>query len=206
MSRRRYAGRRFAWLRSEAHLFYVAQVDVARRCPRPERLAVVAVFAFMLGSIGVGGFLPWATVRGRRALAETRDAVDASEIIAKIEAERYMGRHGYPPLGMWRAYLASFVLGLPSTNALIRQLQDDPELRLACGLGDNVPHRTTFNRFIRRLSRHRDLVERCMAGLTDQMRDLLPGFGEEVAVDSTAVRSHSNLSITRVYRPPVFTN
>ena len=192
MSRRRYAGRRFAWLRSEAHLYYVAQVDVARRCPRPERLAVVAVFAFMLGSIGVGGFLSWATVRGRRALAETLDTVDASELIAKIEAERYMGRHGYPPLGMWRAYLVSFVLGLPSTNALIRQLQDDPELRLACGLGDNVPHRTTFNRFIRRLSHHRDLVELCMAGLTDHLADLLPRLGEKVAVDSTVVRSHSN--------------
>ena len=193
MSRRRYAGRRFAWLRSEAHISHVSLCDVARRCP-PMKWVFVVLVASMLAPItaAVGGFLPWATVRGRRALAETLDAVDAAEIIAKIEDERYMGRHGYPPLGMWRAYLASFVLGLPSTNALIRQLQDDPELRLACGLGDNVPHRTTFNRFIRRLSRHRDLVDRCMAGLTDHLADLLPGLGEKVAVDSTVVRSHSN--------------
>ena len=192
MTKRRYAGRRFAWLRSEVRLFYVANADVARRCPKPERLVIVAGFAFMLGSIGVCAILPWATVRGRRALAETLDAVDDAEIIAKIKDERHMGRHGYPPRGMWRAYLASFVLGLPSTNALIRELQDDPELRLVCGIGNDLPHRTTFNRFIRRLSRHRDLVDRCMAKLTERMRDLLPGLGEEVAVDSTAVRSHSN--------------
>ncbi len=192
MSKRRYAGRRFAWLRQECHITVVLLVDFWRLVPKTERFIAAGGFFLILGYTSTWIFLPWATVRGRRALVETLDAVDGAEIIDAIKDERYMGRHGYSPRGMWRAYLASFVLGLPSINALIRELEDDPELRLTCGLGDNLPHRTTFNRFIRRLSRHQELVDRCMAKLTDQLGELLPGLGDEVAVDSTAVRSHSN--------------
>ena len=80
----------------------------------------------------------------------------------------------------------------PHTNSLIRLLKEDPELRATCGFGDVLPHRTTFNRFIRRLSHHADLAEVVMSSLTDRLKAELPDLGEEVAVDSTAVRTHSN--------------
>ena len=65
-------------------------------------------------------------------------------------------------------------------------------MRLLCGFSGPLPSRRTFNRFVRRLSNHHDLVAECMAGLTDQLQELLPGFGQQVAIDSTTVRSHSN--------------
>ena len=83
------------------------------------------------------------------------------------------------------------MLDLDSTNALIRRLQDNPELRLICGFS-SLPHRTTFNRFIIRLGDHLDLVDSCLAALTDKLADILPGFGENVAIDSTVVVTHSN--------------
>ena len=92
---------------------------------------------------------------------------------------------------MWRAYLASFVLNLPHTNALIREIATNPGLRAVCGL-KQLPHRSTFNRFVQRLSHHADLVESCFAALTEQLREALPDLGEVVAVDSTVVRSHSS--------------
>ena len=195
MYRRRYAGRPMARLRAELRTHYAGLVLTCRVFPKEVRVAalgVLMVLAFPMA--GPWGFVPlWTTVRrGHPDLAETLDTVDASELVARIKDDRYMGRPGYSPLALWRAYLASFILGLPSTNALIRRLQDDAELRVLCGFGLNLPHRTTFNRFISRLSRHRDRVDDCMAALTDRLAGLLPGLGEKVAVDATVVRSHSN--------------
>lgn len=81
---------------------------------------------------------------------------------------------------------------MDSTNDLIRRLQDEPALRAVCGFGDQLPHRTTFNRFISRLSDHSDLVEQCINGITTTLEDLLPGFGTEIAIDSTFVPTFSN--------------
>ena len=95
---------------------------------------------------------------------------------------------------MWQAYVASFVLNFPHTNALIRRLEEDSHLRHLCGFEDVLPHRTTFNRFIQRLSYHADLVEACFVRVTEQLKALLPELGEQVAIDSTFVRSHCNPS------------
>ncbi|MYC29196.1 MAG: transposase [Chloroflexi bacterium] len=130
-------------------------------------------------------------------LAEFRQilaCLDDSAIIDRLQAYRPTGRPGWPLRTMWNAYLASFFLDLPHTNALIRRLKDDPALRGVCGFreGDPLPHRTTYNRFISRLANHSDLVEACLNQLTSELKDLLPGFGDEVAIDSTSVRTHSN--------------
>ena len=120
------------------------------------------------------------------------DALDGSAVLAMLQQYRPTGRQGYPLRALWRAYIASFVLDLPHTNALIRLLHNDQALRKVCGFGSVLPHRTTFNRFIRRLADHSDLVESCLAGLTTQLKDLLPDLGQTVAVDSTTIRSHCN--------------
>ncbi len=119
------------------------------------------------------------------------DAIDATALLDRLKTYRRTGRQGYPLRSLWRAYLASFILNLPSTNALIRRLEDDLELRLICGFS-TLPSRRTFNRFILRLSNHTELVDECMSKLTRQLATTLPGFGEKVAVDSTTVSTHSN--------------
>ena len=122
-------------------------------------------------------------------LAEIFATLDDSALLARLQEYRPTGRQGYPLKALWRAYVGSFVLNLPHTNALIRRLEDDDGFRLLCGFG-TLPHRTTFNRFIIRLSRHSDLVELCFAQLTGEIKALLPDLGEETAVDATTVRSH----------------
>ena len=116
-------------------------------------------------------------------------SLDDSALLARLQEYRPTGRQGYPLKALWRAYVGSFVLNLPHTNALLRRLEDDDGFRLLCGFG-SLPHRTTFNRFILRLSRHTDLVEASFVRLTEQIGEILPDLGREVAVDSTTVRSH----------------
>lgn len=105
---------------------------------------------------------------------------------------RVRGRWGYSLAALWRAHLARFLLNLPSMNATIRRLQEDPALRGVCGFTATLPHRTTFNRFAARLSEHQDLVDEALATLTDQLQQALPGFGEKVAVDGAVIRAYSN--------------
>ena len=119
------------------------------------------------------------------------DEIDDRDIVASLRAYRWTGRPGYSPAAMWRAYVASFVLNLPHTNALIRRLEDDADLRAICGFEGVLPHRTTFNRFIQRLNQHAELIEQCMADLNGMLRSFLPDLGSVVAVDSTMVRTHS---------------
>ena len=128
----------------------------------------------------------------RRELEAVLDNLDDGPLCERLKYYRRNGRPGYPVRALWRAYVASFVLNLPHTNALIRLLDDSPALRVVCGFSGPLPHRTTFNRFIQRLSHHSDLVEAVVTGLTDKLRQYLPDLGNEVAVDSTTVRSHAN--------------
>ena len=122
-------------------------------------------------------------------------------LLSRLQEYRPVGRQGYPLKAFWRAYVASFILNLPHTNALIRRLEDDPEFRALCGFAGPLPHRTTFNRFIRRVSHHADLVEATFADLTHDLKALVPGLGGEVAVDATTVRSHCNPNRKRISDP-----
>ena len=126
--------------------------------------------------------------------------LDDAALLARLQEYRPTGRQGYPLKALWRAYVGSFVLNLPHTNSLIRRLEDDPRFRILCGFGA-LPHRRTFNRFIRRLSHHADLVEAMFADLTHQLKALVPGLGGEVAVDATTVRSHCNPNRKRLSDP-----
>lgn len=130
---------------------------------------------------------------GPSEIRQIFDVLDGplQDLLRRLQQYRWTGRKGYPLEALMRAYLCSFLLNLDSTNDLIRRLEDDRELRLLCGL-PKLPHRSTFNRFIKRLDDHHDLVEECLQNLTSQLRGELPDLGAEVAIDSTTVRTHSN--------------
>ena len=125
-------------------------------------------------------------------LASIFEVLPDGHLLAHLWEHRCKGRPGYPLQAMWRAYLASFILNLGNTNDMIRRLMDDPRLRELCGFGVHLPHRRTFNRFVRRLSvpHHGEMIEAIFTSLTNKLRELIPDLGAEVAVDSTFVRSH----------------
>jgi len=104
-----------------------------------------------------------------------------------------LGRLGYLLEPLLKGVLASYYLGLKSTAHIVRRLQEDPILAVTCGFDPrDIPHRSTFSRFKKKLSKHQDLVDQCLNQMTTELKSLLPEFGKVVAVDSTPVRSHSN--------------
>ena len=125
-------------------------------------------------------------------LQRVYEVLDDAALIERLKQYRWTGRPGYSAKALWRSYLAGFVLNLPSTNALIRRLQDDAGLANLCGF-QRLPSRWTFNRFVSRLSRHLNLVEQVLASATAEIREHLHGaFGYMMAVDASVISTHSN--------------
>ena len=139
-----------------------------------------------------GTVYPHFSSRPTAALAAVLDNLSDAPLLARLWLYRVNGRPGWPLRSLWRAYVASFVLNLGSTNDLIRLLMRDRQVRRLCGFGARLPHRTTFNRFVSRLACHPDLVEQSFASVTGKLKELLPDLGNEVAVDSTVVCTHAN--------------
>lgn len=119
--------------------------------------------------------------------------LEQTVLAARTRAFSPLGRSGYSLPVMLKAYLAGYVFGVRSTNDLIRRLQDDPVFGLVCGfdISQKPPCRKTFSRFIRKLAKHQALIDRCLNQIATKLHDLLPGFGDEVAIDPTPVHSHS---------------
>ncbi len=107
-----------------------------------------------------------------------------------------LGRPNYPYEMMLKAYLAGYVLGVKSTNDLIRRLQENPILAIVCNfdITKPLPHRTTFNRFFNKLIRYQQLVDECLSEVTTNLHKAIPDFAKIVAIDATAIRSHANLN------------
>jgi len=111
----------------------------------------------------------------------------------KTRAFSPLGRPGYLLESLLKGLLASYYLNLESTAHLVRRLQEDTVLSVTCGFDPrDIPHRSTFSRFKKKLTKYQDMVDQCLNQMTTELKSLLPGFGEVVAVDSTPVRSHCN--------------
>jgi len=121
-------------------------------------------------------------------------AIPDDDLITALKAPT--GRPGYTVEVLWKTYIAMVVLGLPTFTSLIRALQNNPLLAVACGITnpDGIPSKFAYSRFMRRLSepRHVFMVKNIMRELTRRLYKTLPDFGKSVAIDSTDIKAWAN--------------
>jgi IS5 family transposase len=126
-------------------------------------------------------------------------------IFAKLDDETLLealigpvrrGPKGHSVKVLWHCLLAKYVMGLSSTDAVIRELNNNPLVAKACGIDSPaaIPHKSTFSRFITRLSKYRTAakLKDVSRSLVRQCYSELPGFGERVAMDSTTLKGWVN--------------
>jgi transposase len=115
-------------------------------------------------------------------------------LIAALKAST--GRPGYGVEVIWRTYVAMTVLGLPNFASLIRTLQNNPLIAVACGITsyEGIPTKFAYSRFMRKLSQPKYvvMVKNIMRSLTRSLYDTLPDFGKSTAIDSTDLKAWSN--------------
>jgi IS5 family transposase len=131
--------------------------------------------------------------KGTDRLVNILEALPAERLITTLEKEHWTGRKGYSVRGMWSVLIAGLVHQCNSLAGVVRLLQRDKNTRLACGFSpDNFPSEDALGRFLKKLVEHGDLVERCFTDLVAELRQLLPGFGDKLAVDSTDIKAYAN--------------
>ncbi len=126
-------------------------------------------------------------------LAEVLEVLPAEKLLAVLEREHWTGRKGYSVRGMWAALIAGLMSQCHTLAEVVRLLKKDKETRLVCGFSkDNMPGEDALGRFLKKLVSHEDLFEECLDNLVNKLRELLPGFGARLAIDSTDILAYSN--------------
>ena len=127
-------------------------------------------------------------------LRDIFDSVPFQKLVKKLKAYRWTGRPGYNPETILKAVLVGYYKSIGTLAELARYLEDHREIASVCGFRDDepTPSRSTFSRFISRLAKHQDLLDECLNIMAGGFKDLLPDFGEVVAIDCTPVPSYSN--------------
>lgn len=122
------------------------------------------------------------------------NSIPDRDLITSLKAKT--GRPGYTVEVLWKTYIAMVVLGLPTFASLIRSLQNNPLLAVACGItsNDGIPTKFAYSRFVGKLSQPKYvvMVKNIMRNLTKSLYETLPNFGKSVAMDSTDIKAWAN--------------
>jgi len=126
-------------------------------------------------------------------LIKVLEVLPSEKLLIALEQEHWTGRKGYSVRGMWAALMAGLLNQCHSLADIVRLLKRDKETRLVCGFSkDNMPAEDALGRFLKKLIKHVGLFDDFIQTLVDQLRELLPGFGAKLAVDSTDILAYSN--------------
>ncbi len=95
-----------------------------------------------------------------------------------------------------RSMIAGYVYQMPVKNEVIRELRRNGSLRRLIGIEtmSAVPNAWQFSRFVGRLSEDENLalLEESFDRCVEELRGQLPGFGENLGIDGTAVKIWSS--------------
>jgi transposase len=112
------------------------------------------------------------------------------ELMQELEKERGNGRDDYPVRAMWNSILAGIVYQHPSIESLRWELLRNGQLRFMCGFRrGKVPKAYVYTRFIKKLFKKEEKINEMFNKLVDQLEELLPGFGKNLAIDGKAIAS-----------------
>jgi hypothetical protein len=123
--------------------------------------------------------------------------IDDENLMAKLEKERGLrGRREYPIRAMWNSLLAKEVFQHKSIESLRRELSRNAQLRQMCGFnpayGERaVPKPWVYTRFLRKLMKYQDMIVEITVKLDRKLRRVLPGYGENLAMDGKAIQTHA---------------
>lgn len=113
------------------------------------------------------------------------------EMMRELESERGCGRNDYPVRAVWNSILAGVVYQHPSIESLRRELLRNGQLRYLCGFDREVAPAWVYSRFLNKILERPQDIENMFHGLVDELRKILPGFGNILAIDGKAIQTHA---------------
>ena len=117
------------------------------------------------------------------------------KIINYLTAQRGKGRNDYPIIAIWNSILAGIVFQHESIESLRRELLRNDRLREICGFDPLLPAETVvpkprnYTRFLKNLMKISHLIQEMFDLLVDQIKEVLPDFGNYLAHDGKAIQT-----------------
>jgi len=129
-------------------------------------------------------------------LVLTLSALPDERLIWWLNQERKGRRNDYPLPMVWRCLIAKYVYQIKHYSELIRELRRNGSLRRLLGIEtvEQAPAAYHFSRLLKKLSSAHglELLEEMFAELVSRLAEAMPGLGQHLAVDATAVHAYSN--------------
>lgn len=129
-------------------------------------------------------------------LVLTLSALPDEKLLCWLSRQRKGRRDKYPLGVLWRCLIAKFVYQVRTYAELIRELRRNGSLRRLMGIDSReaVPQDYHFSRLLKKLScpEGQRLVEEMFHVLVERLGEALPGLGQHLAVDGTAIHAYSN--------------
>jgi hypothetical protein len=127
-----------------------------------------------------------------------------SKLIAELYKIRGNGRNDWPCEAMWNSFIASFLFEHPTTDALLRELRRNSQLRKLCGFQPKckkqpdgaykiyvAPSKSAYSNFLKNLMACQEELDRMFDALVEFMYENLEGFGEHLMADGKAIQSYA---------------
>jgi len=126
------------------------------------------------------------------------EGIEDEALMCLLETQRGCGRNDYPVRAIWNALICMKVFGHSTVESLRREMMRNSQLRQICGFSEDgkrkhlVPPARVFSNFIKGLKRCLAQLEKIFTGQVNQLYQLLPEFGKDLAGDGKYLDSHAN--------------
>ena len=148
-------------------------------------------------------------------LTNTLPLLDLGEIAEFLTPHSARGPIPWDRKPIIKSFLVTRLESFPTVSKLINQMHRNPALRRVVGFRDivspdtgrpmpNLPSRRTFQRVFNEMQQPEieRVLETEFARLTDKLRYLLPGLGEDVCVDATTIKAFTRRKPVSVGHAP----
>jgi len=118
-------------------------------------------------------------------------------LIQELERDRGpRGRNDYPVRAMWNAIAVMMFLRHKTFSSLLSEIVRNEAMAYILGFNVRggrlrVPQKHVFSRFHKKLQGKMHLIQKIMDKTVLELKGIIPGIGEKVAVDSTNIRTHA---------------
>jgi len=137
--------------------------------------------------------VPKGTARPSAAVvADLLDSPEIGRLIEELHATRWTGRPGYPIRTMIGLALAKSLYAIPTWTKTVALVREHWALQRALDCEGEPPSVWAAYRFAEKLRDNGEMVERCIDSVVAGLKDKLPSYGTDLAIDASDMPAYAN--------------